>query len=197
MANTNYDTLLTHVLPEVHGCSDPLAEQAIRDVVIEFCARSRVWVHECDPADIDAGEAVYDIDLPSGAALVQIHAVRVGDKDLDPLAGFQLEGYSQRNDDELVLVPTPDASLADGLLVGLVVKPSRASTGFPGWINERYQDGIVSGAKARLMMKQGTAWYNPQQGAAYQIAFDTACANARGDAAGGLVDAPIRTTPHN
>jgi hypothetical protein len=197
MATTKYDTLLPYVLPEVHGCSDPLAEQAIRDAVIEFCLRARVWVHECDPADIDAGEDAYDIDLPSGAALVQIASVHIGDKPLDPFTGRQPEGYSQRNDDELVLVPTPDTTLADGLLVELIVKPSRASTGFPGWINERYQEGILSGAKARLMMKQGTAWYNPQQGAAYQFAFDTACTDARGDAAGALVGAPIRTTPHN
>lgn len=192
MANTKYDSLLSHVLPEVQGCSDPLAEQAIKDAAIDFCQRSRVWIHVCDPADIDAGEVSYDLDLPAGAALVQVNEVYVGGQLLNPV-----DGYSAGGDEELVLKQSPDAHLLDGLQVSLIAKPSRSSTSFPAWINERYQDGIVAGAKAYLMRKQGTAWYNPQQAQSYADQFHTAWSSARGDTAGDMIGTPIRTTSYN
>lgn len=213
MANISYYDLLTLVLSEVHGCSNPLAEQEIRNAVIEFCRRARVWTVVCDPADVIANQGIYDIDLPAGTALVQIASVRIAGKELiDPATIDNLDRtrrgewdtetgttrfYTQIDDETFMCTPVPMYEQLDGLLVRLIVKPSRTSTGFPNWINERYQDGLVAGAKARLMMMQGQPWYNPGQAAAYFTEFDNTVGTGAEDAAGSLVRGVTRVTPHH
>lgn len=211
MANTRYEDLLPFVLPEVHGCSDPLAEQAIREAVIEFCQQSRVWIYLCDPVDAVAAQPNYDIDLPTDASLVEIFAIRINGVLLTPASIDSLDqecrdwmtetgaprNYAQFNDDEFYCYPAPVAASIGDIKVRLIVKPSQSSSGFPAWINERYQRGIVAGAKSLLMMKQGTAWYNPGAAGAYDIAFHDAWAGAREEAAHSLVRAVTRVTPQN
>lgn len=213
MANIRYDDLLQHVLPEVHGCSDPLAEQAIRDAAIEFCRRSRIWVVACDPADVTALEGAYDIDLPADSSLIQIASVRIAGQDLidaastdkldeqcrhdwDTKTGYP-RYYTQIDDESFLCTPIPDFTKPDGLLVRLIVKPSQSSTGYPNWINERYQEYIVAGAKARLMKKQGQPWYNPGQAASYESDYDSGIAVAADDSSNSLVRSRLRVTPHN
>lgn len=213
MANTRYEDLLPFVLPEVHGCSEPLAEQAIRDAVIEFCQRSRVWVYVCDPADSIARQPNYDLDLPADTALVQVFSIRTAasSEQLTPRTVDDLDNeardwteevgtprhYAQFNDDEFYLYPAPQDSSVGSIKVRLIIKPSQSSTGFPSWINERYQKVIAAGAKAALMMKQGTAWYNPNQASYYENEFHDGWSGAREDAAGSLVRAPTRVTSYH
>ena len=56
---------------------------------------------------------------------------------------------------------------------------------------------LVAGAKARLMLMQGTAWYNPNQATYYSQIFDNGVGAAAEDAAKSLVGAVIRTKPHH
>lgn len=213
MATTRYDTLVPLVLPEVHGCSDPLAEQAIRDAVIDLCQRSRIWVVICDPVDVTATQAAYDIDLPAQSALVRLLSVRAGQCDpLTPASADQLDEslssdwttetgtpkhYVQVDDDSFLLTPIPDATLPGQLKVRLAAKPSRSSTGFPAWINERYQEYILAGAKARLLAKQGQPWHNPNLATGYLNYFDTGVAAAEQDATESLVRSEIQTAPQH
>ena len=211
MANTLYDQLTPFVLPEVAGCSVPMVERAIREAAIEFCNRSKVWIYVCDPVDLDAGEGRYDIDVPTQSSLVEIKSVKIANE-VDPLSpvtvGYLEENYvnwqtdrgnprqyTQLTDEEVLLVPIPNSTLTDGLIVTLCLKPSRSSTGFPAWINERYQDAIVAGAKQRLLMMSGVQWSNPMAGAMEKTVFENAIANASVDAALSRVRATIRTTP--
>lgn len=208
MANTRYDQLTMYVLPEVQGCSDPLAEQAIRDAVIEFCQRAMVWVHMADVQSVTAGQAVYDIEPPTGASLVHIKSVKLNGKTLDPLSIDQLDdrypqwrtesgdpkAYTQVEDAEFILAPVPADTAANGLDVVLVVQPSRSSSAFPGWINDRYQDAILAGAKSRLMLKQNTNWSNPQQGLLYKTEFDRAVSSAKESSTLSFVRTALRTT---
>lgn len=208
---TKYDALTRYVLPEAPGCSDPLAEQALRDAAIEFCERSGVWVHAPDPENIVAGQAAYDIDLPQGAALAQIKSVKIagqkeplGQRSVDWLddnvedwatATGTPKYYTQLSDDEFLIVPVPDTAITAGLIVKLDVKPSRSSTGWPGWLNERYQEDIVTGAKGRLLEKQSHQWSNPGLAAVYVAQFNTAISAAAGAAAQSFGRGPIRTAP--
>lgn len=210
MANIRYDQLTALILPEVQGCSDPMAEQAIRDAAIEFCQRSMVWTHIADPQSIVASNAIYDIEPPSGATLVEIKSIKVSNQTapLDPMSIDQLDqeypdwrtatgepfAFTQVEDAEFILAYVPDTSIDDGLQITLTVQPARNSTGIPEWINNRYQEVILAGAKARLMRKQGTAWYNPQQAADYRSEFDSGIAGAKEDSTLSSVRAAVRTT---
>lgn len=211
MANTRYEDLLPFVLPEVHGCSEPLAEQAIREAVIEFCQQSRIWIYLCDPADSVAAQPNYDIDLPTDTSLVELFSVRINGEKLTPKSVDDLDNecrdwmtetgmprhYAQFDDDEFYCYPAPQEARSGNVTVRLILKPSQASSGFPAWINERYQKGIVAGAKSILMMKQGTSWYNPGAAGMYDGTFHEAWSTAREDAAHSLVRAVTRVTPHN
>lgn len=210
MANIRYDQLTALILPEVQGCSDPMAEQAIRDAAVEFCQRSMVWTHIADTQSITAGMASYDIEPPSGATLVEIKAIKVSDQtdQLEAMSVDQLNqkypdwqtksgtpfAFTQIEDSEFILAYVPDKDIIDGLQIALTVQPARNSTGFPEWINNRYQEAILAGAKARLMRKQGTAWYNPQQAIDYRSEFDLGIAGAKEDSTLSSVRAAVRTT---
>jgi hypothetical protein len=210
MANTKYDQLTMYVLPEVQGCSDPMAEQAIRDAAVEFCQRSMVWVYSADPQSVIAGRSNYDVETPAGASLVQIKSVQVTNQmePLDPLSTDQLDlmipnwdtetgtpkAYTQQEDAEFIIAPVPDETIKNGLRIMLTLQPSRASTGYPDWINNKYQECVLAGAKSRLMMKQGTHWYNPNQGMAYKAEFDLGIAKAKESSTLSFVRTALRTT---
>ena len=57
---------LSYVLPYVTGCSMPLAQQQILSICREFCSRAPVVQELLDPVDAIAGQALYDLDAPSG-----------------------------------------------------------------------------------------------------------------------------------
>lgn len=206
MASLKYLDLLPHVLPEVTGCSDIMAEHAIRDSVIALCAASRIWKYLCDGAPVTAGTAECSVDIPSDAALVTILSASTQGNSLIPVSTDQLTAmygawrtetgdpryYTQVAPEELVLVPIPDSALTVDVFAAL--QPGRKTTSFPAWINDRYQDTIVAGAKARLMRQRGQPWFNPQLAAVYQADFDQGAAVASHAGQQSLVRASGRTT---
>jgi hypothetical protein len=201
VANTKYVDLLPNVLPELPGCSGPLAEQYIRTAVITLCRRTKVWKVDADPVSIVAGTATYDLDADIGTAIIEIQTMRLDGADLEPADdAYVLDigdptAYMQRTPETFTLLPSPTR---DGVVtMTLSVAPSRASSSFPSWIAERYYDAIVAEAKATLMLMPGTTWYSPQQGTYYRSIFDQEAAVAKSDAMTSFVRATQRTTSHH
>lgn len=198
MANTKYVDLLPNVLPELPGCSGPLAEQHVRAAVIALCRRTKVWKVDPDPMQITAGTATYDLDADIGTAIVNIQSMQLDGLDLEAADGaYTLDvgdptAYMQRTPETFTLLPSPTR---DGTVtMTLSVAPSRASSSFPGWIAERYYEAIVAEAKASLMLMPGTTWYSPQQGAYYRSIFEQEAAVAQSDSMTSFVRATQRTT---
>ncbi|MCK4826181.1 hypothetical protein KA005_61125, partial [bacterium] len=61
MANVNFEDYLQEVLIEINGCPSKVATNAIRNAVIEFCQKARVWRETLDPINVKANTAVYDL----------------------------------------------------------------------------------------------------------------------------------------
>ena len=189
MANIKYSDLLQYVLPELPSVSAPLAELHVRNSVIEFCRRSKVWTVEIDPIDSELSQASYDIDVPMGTVLVDIKAMYFDGDELEPTN----QGSSNRTgtgQPRTFYQPTPESfdlrpapSSVAPITMTLAITPSRTSTSLPLWIAEKYHEGIVAGAKSRLMMIQGRTWSNPQQALLYRSVFEAEVAAAQGDAA--------------
>ena len=208
MANLKYSDLLPFILPELPGCSDPLAEQHIRSAVIDFCAQSKLWRVAQDPIGVYAGQAEYDIDLPTGTSLVQIMSCLVDGAPISPTSSDQLDAdyprwqkvggraqwFLQFVPTSFFIAPVPDTSIESGITMMLSVKPSRASAGFPDWIADQYHDALVAGAKARLMRQAGRPWSNPQQAMFEQAIYDRGISTATAAATGSLVRTVQRTT---
>lgn len=208
MANTKYSDLLDDVLPSLAADpSDPVTEHAIKRAVIEFCAGSWIWKHLPDPMDVTAGEAVYDLESPSGTDVSMVMTVALDGYPLSPQATEWLDAnepgwrnvtgtpryFTQVDTEQLILAQVPSASTTGGLTVTLALQPSQKSTGFPSWIANQHMYALADGAIARLMLMPGKPWTDVVNGQDHRAKFDAAIANARANAVFGLGRASLRT----
>lgn len=203
MASTKYSDLFPSVLTELPGVSTLQAEEKIRAAVIDLCRKAKIWTHEDDPTATMAQARSYDINTPSGSALVEIRALHLNGKPLGATteddSNYRTEYgtpefYFQVSPEFVALWPVPDAEYL--FTMDLTLAPSRTSTTFPSWIAERYHDAIVAGAKSRLMGMPGQPWSNIQLAVHYAGLFNNEVAEAKSDTARSFVRAPMRTTPH-
>ena len=208
MATTKYSDLLDDVLPTLGADpSDPVTEHAIRQSVIDFCAGSWVWKHVPDPITVTAGESVYDIELPSATDVAVVMAVAL---DGEPLGVRSVEWldanmpdwrttrgtpkyFTQLDMEQMVLALVPESTIPNGLTMTLALQPSRASTGFPGWIANQHIEALADGAISRLMLMPNKPWTDLQTGQDRRMRFSAAMANARAAAVAGLGRAVLRT----
>lgn len=194
------------VLPDVPGCSQKVAKNAIRNAAIEFCERTLAWKVDLDPLNAVANQAAYPFEPPANTRVVRLLNVWYNGKRLTPKTPADLDDlyanwpsaigtplyYTQLSPDEVILVPMPNAALANGIAQKVALKPTRASTGLEEYLYEKYLEEIAAGAKARLMLMQKKPWSNTAMGAANQALFEDAIASARYRAAKGYGAAPIR-----
>lgn len=199
MANTKYSDFFPYVLTELVGVSTLQAEAQIRGAVIDLCRKAKVWTHVDDPTATMAGSREYDVNVPSGTALVEIKALYLDGAPLEASSDEYESSldigtprtYRQLSSEGVLLWPRPDREYL--ITMDFTLTPSRTSTTFPSWIAERYHDAIVYGTKYRLMGMPGAPWSNIQQAIYYRSLFDGEVAAARADAARSFVRAPSRT----
>ncbi len=212
MANVKYSDLLDEVLPYLAADpSNPVTENAIKRAVIEFCAGSWIWKYLPDPSSTVAGEAEYDLEPPSGADVTVVMHVALDGIPLShkPLDWLDMElprwrtttgaakYFSQVTSEQIVLAPTPDTSMTDGLSMTLALQPSQTATSFPAWISNQYFEDLANGAISKLMLMPNKPWTDLPTGADRRNAFQAAIANARASAVRSLARAEIHSKSHH
>lgn len=163
----------SRVLPNVIGCPEPLAQQAVVDAAIEFCEATLACAVDLDPVDVRKGVRQYELDLPPQMALSQILSVIYDDFCLVPIPSSRVvevgthEGhpvyyYTRDVDETLVLnlYPTPDKNILGGLRVRAAVRPTRTATQVHSSLFNDWSDAIVDLALARLMDTPGQPFTN-------------------------------------
>lgn len=210
MANVKYSDLLPEVLPNLAADpSDPVTEHAIKRAVIQFCNDSWIWNYLADPMDVNIGEPTYDLEPLPGTDITTVISVAydtvpMQNKPIDWLNStipawrttrLTPKYFTQVNTDQIILAPVPESTIPGGLSIILALQPDQRSSGFPKWIYSQYVYSIAQGAIAYLMLMPDKAWSNPQLGVAYMQKFESAIADARGDAAASLGRAPVRSSP--
>ena len=199
MANTKYSDLFPYVLTELVGVSTLQAEAQIRGAVIDLCRKAKLWMVEDDPTATMARVRGYDVNVPSGTALVEIKALYLDGVPLEASSDEYESSldigtprtYRQVTPDEVRLWPSPDREYL--FTMDLLVAPSRTSTTFPSWIAERYHDAIVVGAKYRLLSMPAAPWSDIKQALYYRSLFEAEIAAAKTDSARAFVRAAQRT----
>lgn len=209
MATLKYADLLPYILPDMKGCSDMLAEQAIAEVVMDFCTRTAIWRVFLDAQIVIPGRYEYDIDVPADATLVQIRSITIdGLPPLTPKHDDFIAGayplwkteratpkhYFQTADDIVNLAPCPAERSTTGMIMQIALKPSPAARTFPEWIYTKYMTGLHAGIKAKLMLKPGHQFTNAAHGSRLQAEFDNCIATAMNAAQQSLVRSALRTT---
>lgn len=184
----NWDQYLSEVLPEVQGCPDQTAINAVRATAIDFCEKTRLWRASFGPLSLVAGTSTYPLDVPANTALVTvIQAAVLSNGAWGDIAGpyseemMDAEIFNWRektietlpsrylndvNTNGIRVYPIPTTNQASVLKGQMALKPTRASVGGDDALYNDWLDVIASGAKARLMANLASDWRNPE-GAAY------------------------------
>lgn len=179
----SYDDFLSRVLPEVTGCSELLATQAIKDTVIEFAERTLIHQVDHDPVSAVAKVPDYDLETPvTGTRIIKIMKLWYSGAELDPSAPDEIRDptvynqrvgnyqtqyatprtYLQKDTNTFSLFPIPEKSLVNAVTLRIALAPLRSSTTCDDLFYEQWVEPIAAGAVARLQMTPGKAYSNPK-----------------------------------
>jgi hypothetical protein len=197
----------SRLLPNVIGCPEPLAQQALVDSAIEFCSQSLVTTTDLDPVSVTAGVGNYELDLPAQTELAQIMRVWLDGRMLGPVPTYEVQSvesfpgmptyYFGRDIDEVLnvrLFPTPDKDVPNGLVVRVATKPTRTATQVHSVLFERWSDVIVEGALARLFDTPGQVFTNEAKALVLNQKVRAKTAVARTDAMRGRTVSSMSVT---
>lgn len=206
----NFTDFFPEVLPEVVGCATPLALNAIRNAVIEFCNRTLVWDYDIPAIDIVADTHTYTLTVPANTMISTLMDVRdngspVNSKSPDalkaawPLIGARLshgtvitpddwqqyasetaEFYHQPARNSIRLIGIPTTAKTAGLVIKAALRPTRAAVTLDDRILDEYWEQIGFGAKGRLMAMPKQAWSDTDMAAYYLAKFEAAISEAEG-----------------
>lgn len=191
------DIFLTRLMPKVPGCPEPTALQALLDAVMDFSDSTRAIRVTTEPIPLVAGQALYDLDLPTGTEplmvvrawvgrhplLIPPEATRVSveaNSDLvaaplgAPMAMLPYEGATFR------LYPTPDSFAAGAMFTArLAIRPTASATQVMDPLFDTWRDAIVAGATYRLAETPGQAYTNLQLAADCRAMYLSGVSRAR------------------
>jgi hypothetical protein len=197
----------SRLLPNVIGCPEPLAQQALVDSAIEFCSHSLVTMSDLAPVSVVAGVSNYELDLPAQTELAQIMRVWLDGRMLGPVSSYEVKSiesfpgmptyYFGRDIDEILnvrLFPTPDKDVPNGLVVRVATKPARDADQLHSILFERWSDVIVDGALARLFDTPGQSFTNEAKALVLNQKVRAKTAVARTDAMRGRVVSSMSVT---
>lgn len=178
------DAFLPRLLPYVIGVAQPLAHQALLDTAIQFCEETGVVRHTTSPVLTVAGQATYDVDLPSQTELSRVLKVWVGwrmvyaapEAMVDSVRGVSTDVTNDTGTIHAASVIEPGtitlvaAPSEDGfqIVVRAATRPTRSATQVDDALFNRWCDAITSGAIYRLASVPGQPFSDPNQA---QIAF--------------------------
>lgn len=181
-----YEDLLPEILPGVRNCPDSTIEQHIRSAVIDMCEKTEIYQAELDPVTTIEGIYEYDLEPPTGTTVHRIrHAIYKGNS-LEPVSSGLLEQRRPKWRDEdgtpeyfikqgqsrFWLVPVPNETIANAVILRAVLKPSHESTACDDYIMNDFRDTIVNGALARLLRVPRRDWTDYQAAAVYNSLYE-------------------------
>ncbi len=163
-------TLYPRVLPYVPGCPDPMLDQEINLAAAEFLRDSRAWVEWLDAITVSGSTREYDLDLPTGSAVVDLYRATCNGSPIGILSFLSQEKNPATSENASLGIVTGDKvtitltrSLAAGsrLEIQAALMPSPAAQTLPDAILAQHADAISSLARYRLMRVPG-ALHNPE-----------------------------------
>ena len=119
--------------------------------------------------------------------------------DLDPISPRSLElnypdwrdktslpqVYLQKNPSTFWVIPVPNSSVTNGLLLSVALKPSRTTSNIDTTFSNSYRDGIVYGTLYRLLRIPAKDWTDPRAASDYLNLFNQEIVQAELKARGG------------
>lgn len=202
---SSLDSFLGYVRPWAPGVPDPTAYKAVRNAVIEFCERTRLWKFE-DDYDVTEEQCNDGIFTPNGAILHDIEVVLFNGQKLDPISTTDLDRkekgwrtnelgsglpkfFTQIEQNTLRIVP----AMAGHVYVCLRLKPSKDTMDVPDFIANEYAETIGWGALGRILTVPGQSFSSPDLATYYAQKFTDKIDRLNGKSSTGQQNAPKRT----
>jgi hypothetical protein len=210
MAKT-WEKWFDEVLTDIAGCGSDVAKNAIRNAAIEFCDRSTVWRVDHDPIDALLNTGSYIWAPPANTKVALPIAVWFNGQPLDPMPAHELDRlytywpsevgtapryFVQQQLETLIVVPAPNAALAQAIKAKVALKPTRASASIDDQIWEKYLEHIACGARGKLRMMRKKPWSDLELGAAELAKFSQYIGEAKLAADRGFVRSRSRIRAH-
>ena len=192
--STTYEQFLPEVMPQLPGCPESLALEAIEDAVIRFCEDSLIWRVNITPSDAVAGFDEYQIDSGTGTRVIvptyvlydkvslavrtesELDIIESGWRTADP--GVPT-AYVVPRPDLLRLNRIPEETITEGIKIGCAIKPFRGETSFDDdQILQDWKNAIESGALSIRMNDSGKKWES-KRAALEGKEFNFQCQRAR------------------
>lgn len=210
------DQFFPWVLPSAPGCSDLLAQQAIRSACVDFCNRTDL-VQRVMAADATINVQDYVVSPPADMILSRVLSVSYQGCVLTvvpadavnsdivlrgatigtavPLKGAP-SWYFQKTptDSGFSVYPIPAVTLVGGLTVKASFSPSNAAATVEDVLFDDYASDIAAGALAALMLMPGQT-FSSQKGQGYAVMFERAVQRGRHQKLTGAVTSGLRVMP--
>lgn len=202
----SYDDFLSRVLPDVPGCPEIAAVQAIKDSAIQFCEQSLILQADHDPVSVIAKINDYDLETPvTGTRITKIMKMWYQGRELTPSApdqirsplaynknigGFQTtyndpQVFFQKDSATFSLFPIPEKTVASAITMRVALAPLRSSTACDDVLFEHWAEPIAYGAVGRLMLQPAKSYTNPELSRSYIARFVIGVNDARQKASRG------------
>lgn len=179
-----YSSLVKEILPYVSMCPDTLVESNLRSATIEFCERSKAYIHDMDPFNTVSGVYEYDFDVPVGTEVHQILLMTHDGRDMDPISPRSLElnypdwrdrtgnphVYLQKSPSLFCIVPVPSG--AKQVIASVALKPTRTASNIDTTFSNSYRDGIIYGTLHRLLRMPSREWTDTNAAREYLFQFN-------------------------
>jgi len=185
-----FEDLAAKVATHISPCPERTIVDALRDTIRDFCKSTRIWLYDCTPLEVAVESVRYPLDVPEQSTVIHLWGIegRKGKYEESP-------DYYISHENELVFneLKSPRQATA---LVSLM--PSLSSDSFPDFINEYFQDYLVSGAVARLQMQPFRDWAEPNMAAVHYQKYEQGILEAKRMLDDGLNRAKVRNRvrPH-
>lgn len=183
--SVSYEKFFSNVMPEVPGCPEITAFNAIQNAAIEFCEKTFILQRDHDPVTILQGIVDYDLEPPTDYLVVKVMKAWLEGNELTALAPDMVNGpevynrlfssytpqpttpnaFLQKDVRTVSVWGLPDKKYPNGLTMRVALKPTRDAETIEDEIYEDYYEAIASGALARLLNSQGKP-YSSRDGAA-------------------------------
>jgi Zn-finger nucleic acid-binding protein len=185
MASSLYSVWLPSILVDVPTCSVDMVNEAVRDVVIDFCKRTKVLRVDADPFYTVIGDSSYTLTPPSDTQVIDVLTLKYNDSVMiQPQLREELDrripNWATREGTPATFLSTrPGDIVFDSIPQEVVivrpyvaVKPSQTSQGVDEFIFEEFKKDIRHGVLAFLFSQPNKSYSNPALAAYHEQTFE-------------------------
>jgi len=189
MASAPFTSFYPYIRPYVPECPNVVIDEHLAESAARFCAETQCWRVNLEAANTEAGESLYDLDVPAGTDIEAIVSLEVDGSLVTPVLDAleapsttlddrgKPTAYALFNETQVQFYPTPDGAYTFRGLIA--VKPKLTATAIDEFIYRNYGRAIAYGAVASLKLVPGKAWSDPAMAAAYEGLFGKGVADAK------------------